>query len=229
MVINLSQILSGHVFAFMLVFMRIGGGFMMFLLPEIPPLPGKIGDLVVLMGKELFIGIFFSTILRMVMTMIEIAGALISMQTGLSNAMILNPALAGQSALTSAMLSTAGIVLLFASGLDHLLIRVLMETYTLFPISGPFPLGDATETIVHIMSQSFVIGVQMATPFIVVGLMMYTTMGIMQKMMTQVQLFLVLIPIQIWGGFFLFSVTVGVMLTFWLQAYDEILTSTFAR
>lgn len=256
MVIDLQQQLSGGVFAFLLVFMRLGAAFIMFpgigeafvpmrtrflfaaaftflLTPvvasQVPPMPEQIGDLVCLMGREALIGIFFTTILRMIMGIVEVAGTIVAMQTGLSNAMILNPALANQSALTGALLSIAAIVLLFMTGLDHFLLTTLMGTYDVFPISETFWIGDATQVLVDVMSKSFLIGVQLSAPFIIVGLLMYLTMGIMQKMMTQVQLFIVLIPIQIWGGFFLFSVCIGFMLMAWLRHYDEIIGSIFVR
>ncbi len=254
MVIDLEQQLAGHVFAFMLIFTRIGAGLMMFpgigeafvpqrtraffalaftflmlpiLLPQVPVMPTQIGALTWLLVKEALVGIFFTSILRLIMGMIEVAGTIVAMQTGLSNAMILNPALASQSALTSALLSIAAIVLIFVTGLDHFLLRALMETYTIFPIGAPFPLGDVVQSFIQVVSKSFSVGVQMASPFIIVGLLLYLTMGTMQKMMPQVQLFLVLIPIQIWGGFFLFSTIISVMLLFWLQTYDEIVSSLF--
>lgn len=256
MVINIEQQLSGHIFAFALIFMRLGAGLMMFpgigeafvpqrtrfmfaaaftflllpvLLPNVPPMPTQIGDLVWILGKEALIGIFFTSILRVIMGIVEVAGTIVAMETGLSNAMILNPALANQSALTSALLSVAAIVLLFLSGLDHFLLRTLMETYEVFPVGEAFIMGDATQSFVLVMSKCFAIGVQLASPFIIVGLLIYLTMGIMQKMMSQIQLFLVLIPIQIWGGFFLLAATVGFMLVQWLRVYDEIITSVFVR
>lgn len=256
MVIDLQQQLSGHIFASLLIFMRFGAGFMMFpgigesfvprrtrflfaaaftflltpiLMDQVPAMPKHMGDLVWLMGREALIGIFFGSILRLIMGIVEVAGTIVAMETGLSNAMILNPALANQSALTGAILSMAAIVLVFMTGLDHFLLTTLVKTYEVFPVAQPFFIGDATQAFVHVMSQAFMIGVQLSSPFIIVGLLMYLTMGVMQKMMTQVQLFLVLIPVQIWGGFFLFSACIGFILMVWLRRYDELVGAVFVR
>ncbi len=66
-----------------------------------------------LIGYEVVIGLFFGTLLRMLISSLETAGTVIGMQTGLSNATILNPALAAQSTLPSAMLSVVGVTLHF--------------------------------------------------------------------------------------------------------------------
>ena len=256
MAFNLEHLLEGHIFAFVLVFMRVSAALLMFpgigeafvpqrtrfmfalaftflvapvIASQVPAVPDQVPSLVWLMGREVLIGIFFCTILRLIMGIVEVAGTIVAMETGLSNAMVLNPTLAGQSALTGALLSIASIVLLFMTGLDHFLLTTLMKTYDVFPIGQPFLMGDATRAISEVMSQSFIIGVQLASPFIIVGLLMYLSLGIMQKMMPQVQLFLVLIPIQIWGGFFLFAACVGFILMVWLRRYDEIVASIFVR
>jgi flagellar biosynthetic protein FliR len=256
MTINLGHLLEGHIFAFVLAFMRLGTAFMMFpgigeafvptrtrflfagaftflvaplIAPSVPPVPAQVSDLVWLMVREALIGIFFTTILRMILGIVEVAGTIVAMETGLSNAMILNPALANQSALTGAMLSIAAIVILFATGFDHFLLKTLMSTYDLFPINETYMIGSVTEAIVSVMSKSFMIGVQLSSPFIIVGLLMYLAMGVMQKMMPQIQLFLVILPVQIWGGFFLFAACVGLMLTIWLEQYDELIGAVFLQ
>ncbi|HAX90583.1 MAG TPA: flagellar biosynthetic protein FliR [Rhodospirillaceae bacterium] len=254
--INLDAQLSGQVFPFMLVFTRLGAGLMMFpgvgeafvtprarmmfalaltfllypvLTPLIPAIPKQPADLVQLVAMEALVGIFFGSIMRLLVDIVETAGSLIAMDIGLSNAMILNPALAAQSALTSVFLSTAAIALVFVTELDELLFRALLDTYTVFPPGQTLPFGDLVQTFIQTMSKCFSIGVQLASPFIVMGLLIYATMGIMQRLMPQVQLFLVLLPVQIWGGFFVFSFTVAVILGLWLKVFDDIVATLFIR
>ncbi len=254
--INLDAQLSGQVFPFMMVFTRLGAGLMMFpglgeafvsprirmmfalvltfllyplLTPLMPPIPKQPADLVHLIAMEALVGIFFGAIMRLMMDIIETAGSLIAMDIGLSNAMILNPSLAAQSALTSVFLSTAAIALLFISGLDELLFRALMDTYKLFPVGQTLPFADLVQAFIQTTSKSFLIGVQLASPFIVMGLLLYATMGVMQRLMPQVQLFLVLIPVQIWGGFFVLSLCLGIILGVWLGVFDDTASALFVR
>src|SRR6185312_17320787 len=108
---------------------------------------------------------------------------IIAMQTGLSNAVILNPAMATQSPLPSAFMSIVGLTLVFASGLDHYLLRSMVATYDLFPPGAALPAGDMAQTFVQAFSRSFRIGIELASPFMVIGLLMYVALGIMQRLM----------------------------------------------
>ena len=256
MVIDLQHQLAGQVFPFMLVFTRMAAGLMMFpgigeafvpqrirmlfalvftflllpvLGPQMPPMPPHIPNLVVLLATESIIGLFFGTILRLLMDIVETTGSIIALETGLSNAMVMNPAMAGQSALTSAFLGIAAIVLLFLTGLDHLLLRALVGTYAIFPVGADLPVGDMTESFIAVMARCFTVGVQLASPFIVIALLLYVALGIMQRLMPQIQLFLIILPAQIWGGFFVFFTTLAVILTVWLQVFDEIAAKMFIR
>ncbi|MGE4352272.1 MAG: flagellar biosynthetic protein FliR [Bdellovibrionales bacterium] len=248
--------LSGQIFPFMMIFCRIGTGMMMFpgvgeafvpqrvrmlfalvlsflllpiLAPLMPAVPDHPGDLVRLMFIEILVGVFFSSIMRLMMGIVEIAGTVIGMDIGLSNASILNPSLASESALPSAFLGSTALVLVFVTGMDHLLLQALMDTYKIFPVAEPLPYGDLVQTFIHLVSQAFQIGVQLASPLIVMGLLLYTSIGIMQRLMSQVQLFLVVIPVQIWGGLFVFSASVAIIFTFWLQYFDDVVGKLFIR
>jgi flagellar biosynthetic protein FliR len=250
--LHLGQQLSGHVFPFMLVFTRLGAAMMLFpgigesfvtprirllfallmslllfpvLMPDLPPAPDAIASLFRLIAQEALIGVFFGSFLRFLVSAIETSGAIIAVQMGLSNAMILNPTQGAQSALPSAFLSMAAVTILFMTGLDHFLLRALADTYSLFPAKATLVAGDMTQSIVHTMSSSFAVGLELAAPFLVIGLMLYVALGFVQRLVPQVQLFLVVLPLQIWGSLLLFAAVVGVMLTVWLHYFDESLNA----
>lgn len=250
----LDVFLSGHVYAFVFIFSRIGSTLMLFpgigesyvparmrlmfaflisfiltepLLSRIPAIPDDVAHLTGTLAYEILIGLFYGTYLRLLVGILETSGSIIAIQTGLSNATVLNPTLGVQSALPSALLSITGLVLLFITGLDHVLLRGLVATYDLFPPGGAYLPGDMTQVIIHEVNSSFVIGIELAMPFMVIGLLMYVALALMQRIMPQVQLFLVVLPVQIWGGFILLSLTVASMMTLWLRYMDSALAKLF--
>lgn len=256
MTLDIAALFSGQIFAFMIVFTRISAGItffpgigeafvsmrvrMMFgfifsflltpaLQPFIPPMPDQVGELIKMMVFEVLVGAFFGAIMRLMVGIVETAGSIIAMEMGLSNAMVLNPALATQSALTSAFLSITAITLLFVTGLEALLFRALVGTYDVFPVGKGLPMGEILELIAHLVGKTFSLGVQLAAPFIVTGLLIYATMGIMQKLMPQIQLFLVMLPVQIMGGIFVLGVCITTMLGVWLSVFDDTIVTIFIR
>jgi flagellar biosynthesis protein FliR len=211
-------------FAFLVSFLLLGP-----LMPSMPAPPTAVPDLFRLLGTEIIIGLFYGSITRLLMGALEIIGMVVAIQTGLSNAVILNPALASQSPLPSAFVSVVGLTLVFTTGLDHFLLRSVFATYDVFPIGGALQTGDMAQAFLRTFSRSFLIGIELAAPFLVIGLLMYVAVGLMQRLMPQVQLFLVMLPVQIWGGFFLLAITISTIMALWLQYFDQSIATLFTR
>ena len=253
---HLDAFLSGHVFAFMMLLARVGAVMMLFpgigeryvsprtrmifaclicllllepMFPRLPTLPTATAEMARLICYEIIIGVFFGTLVRMIMGALEAAGMIVGIQTGLSNATMMNPAMATQSPLPSAFLSTAGLVLIFITGLDHFLIRTTIALYDVFPPGGAFVPGDMAQTVIRVANQSFIIGIELSAPFLIMGLMLYTAVGVLQRLMPSVQLFMVMMPVEIWGGLMMFSLTIAGILTLWLRYFDQSVGSFFQK
>ena len=250
----LDTFLAGHVFAFMLLLSRVGAVLMLFpgigehyvaartrmilacticllllgpMLPRLPALPTEMAEMVRLIGYEIVVGIFFGTLVRLLIGALEAAGMVVGIHTGLSNATMMNPALATQSPLSGAFLSTAGLALIFVTDLDHFLFRSTVALYDTFPPGGAFVPGDMAQTVIRITGESFATGIQMAAPFIIMGMLLYAGVGVLQRLMPSVQLFMIMMPIEIWGGLMMLSLTMAGIMTFWLQYFDHTISSFF--
>jgi flagellar biosynthetic protein FliR len=118
-------------------------------------------------------------------------------------------------------------VLIFATGLDHFLIRSMIGLYEMFPAGGSLMPGDMAETVIHFTNNSFILGIELSAPFLIMGLLLYTALGLMQRMMPSVQLFMLSMPIQIWGGLVMFSLTIAGILTVWMHYFGDTITAFF--
>ena len=245
---NIDTFLSGHVFAFLILLSRIGAVMMLFpgigeryvpartrlifaclvsllllepMFPRLPALPSSPAVMVQLVSYEVIIGLFFGTLVRIVISALDAAGLVIGVQTGLSNATVLNPALATQSPLSSAFLSIIGLTLIFVSGADHFLLRTTFALYDAFPAGGELMPEDMAQTIIRVTNQSFTVGIELAAPFLIMGLLLYSAVGILQRLLPTIQLFLVTLPLEIWGGLAMLSLTVAGMMTIWMRYFDQ--------
>ena len=79
------------------------------LAPGLPALPSQPLAMVVLLGGEIGIGLFFGTVVRCTMIALEIAGTVISFQIGLATASIFNPLLSDQGSVTSVLITITGL------------------------------------------------------------------------------------------------------------------------
>lgn len=230
---SIEQFLPINLFAFLLIFARIGAAFMLLpgfgesyvqaryrlilalimsglltpiLAPILPSLPSDPMGLFFVLGGELLIGLFIGTVTRVLLSALETAGTLISMQLGLSNAQIFDPAEAAQGSIPSSLYGMLGIVLIFVTDLHHMLLRGLVDSYTLFT-PGVLPsVGDFSEVMARTVAGSFRLAIEMASPFIVLGTLYFAALGIIARMVPQLQVLFVIQPLQIIAGLFIFAV-----------------------
>ncbi|MFP4097585.1 MAG: flagellar biosynthetic protein FliR [Alphaproteobacteria bacterium] len=242
----LEAFLTSGVLAFMLTFMRIGTAAMIMpgigdsfinarvrlhialalslvltplVMVYIPsPVPPTIA-LIQLIVMEMIIGLMIGTVARIFIVALDTAGMVISAQSGLANAQVFNPTQATQGSLIGSLLSMVGAVLVFAANLHHLLIMGLIESYQMFPMGTIPDFGSMAELIARAVSASFSIGVKLAAPFIVLTLLIYTGMGVLTRLMPQVQVFLIAVPAQILLALILLGLVIAALFSVWLQDY----------
>lgn len=245
---TLESFLTTGIFAFMLTFVRLGTAFMVMpgvgdsfvpenvrlftalaisfvLLPITAQyLPAEVPgtfSLIILITLEFVIGLFLGTIARIFMTATDTAGMVISTMSGLGSAQVFNPSLATQGSLIGAFLSIAGVTILFATDLHHLLIAGLLDSYQTFPVQGIPDLGSMAEFIAKVVSASFAIGVKMGAPFIVLTLLMYVGMGVLSRVMPQIQVFILALPLQILLSLILMGLGFSTLFAYWLSQFEQ--------
>lgn len=253
---TLETFLSTGVFAFLLVFVRIGTGVMLLpgfgdffvprnlrlyialglslvlfpvIAPSLPsPVPGS-AQLAVLIASEFVTGLFIGTVARIFMTALDTAGMMISMASGLGSAQMFNPAFATQGSLIGAFLSISGVMILFASNMHHFLLHALVSSYEVFPVGGIPDAGGMAETISRVVSASFLMGIQLSIPFVLVSMMIYVGMGVLSRLMPQIQVFLIAVPVQIIITLLAFSLVISAMFLFWEQTFADGMTGVLQQ
>ncbi|SMF77674.1 flagellar biosynthetic protein FliR [Azospirillum oryzae] len=244
----LQQLLGEQIFVWMLVFMRVGTAFsvmptigdafvptrmrLLFALavstlvapairPMLPPMPDSPFQLMVLAAGEMTVGIFLGTIARLLMGALEVAGTIISLQSGLANAQIFNPALATSGSLPGSLMGWLGLLLIFVTDLHHLLIMAVVDSYATFTPGAAIPIDDMANVVGLLVSKSFMLGVQMAAPFLITGMLFALALGLLNKLAPQVQVFQLFTSVQVLLGLFMFALTLGAMMLFWLSRFES--------
>ena len=88
---------------------------------------------------------------------------------------------------------------------------------------GAFAFGDISELVTGFVAGSFKLGFQISAPFLVYGLTFYFGVGLINRLMPQVQIFFVAMPLQIALAFGVFAITVGASIMWFLTYYEETL------
>ena len=189
-------------------------------LPQTPPdLGGLIGDMI----REILIGLAIGAILRTFMAAMAIAGEVISIATTLSFAQTANPMAGLQNTTLSTFLSLLAMVLVMVTGLHHLFIAAMVRSYALFPYGHTAPVGDFAQLAIRTASETFALGVQLSAPVLVFSLVFNIATGLVGRAMPQFQIYFAAAPLQVLLGLSLFALSLGVMGTYWLDRYRDVL------
>jgi flagellar biosynthesis protein FliR len=186
--------------------------------PTETPAPMALASLV---AREVTAGVLIGTMARLIMSTLEIAGFLIANQIGLAFAQTFDPGQGVQGAIVSTFLSLVGALLVFESGLHHLAIGAIAGSYKLLPPGDAIPTGDMAALALNLVAGSFALGLQLAAPFLIFGFLIYVTLGVLSRLMPQLQIFFLAMPINILAGFVLLMLFIGVMMTAFLDFFAE--------
>lgn len=220
----LRDLLSLNVFGFFLIFARIGTAFSLMpgfsaayvperirllfalavsfvvapiLIPEMPVPPATVPGLFLLVGGEILIGGFFGAMGRIIMGAMHTTGTLIAYLSSMANAFINDPIAEQQGSIISGFLTTIALVLIFVTGLHQLMLRAVIDSYTLFVPGQPLIIGDFAHMVTRHVADAFLLGVQLASPFLLTAITHYLMLGILGRLMPNLPVFFFGLPIQI--------------------------------
>jgi flagellar biosynthetic protein FliR len=166
-----------------------------------------------MMFQEMLIGAVLGLLSRLTVSALQVAGVVVAQQMGLGFVTAVDPTQGQQGMIVGNFLAVLGITMIFATDLHHLVIAALNDSYVIFK-PGEIPvLGDVANALSGTVAGAFRIGVQIAAPFLVFGLLFNMGLGILSKLMPQMQVFFVGMPLSIMVGFLILILVVGAMMT----------------
>lgn len=185
-------------------------------------IPANLSQVFLLLMQEILIGLFIGASIKLFMSALAIAGTVIAMQTGLGSAMSFDPSQGSQASFFATMLNLMAVTLIFVTDIHHLFFSAMIDSYILFPTNASefIPIGDFAEMAANSLSSSFYLGIQMSAPFILYGVVFNVGLGILAKLMPQIQIYFVAMPANIGIGFILVMLLTSGMVMWFLDRFS---------
>src|ERR1700709_1426821 len=158
--------------------------------------------LLVLMIHEIIIGIVLGATARVTLSALQVAGSVIAQQLGLGFVTSIDPTQGQQGLLIGNFLSLLGITLLFATDSHHLVIAALNDSYSIFSPGELMSSGDVAALATRAFSAAFNIG-----------------LGVLARLMPQMQVYFVGVPLSILAGFLIFALVIAAMMGTFLDYF----------
>lgn len=179
--------------------------------------PAALGPIIVLLVEEIVIGAVLGLTARLTVSALDVAGSVIAQQLGLGFVTAVDPMQGEQGVILGNFLTMLGVTMFFATDMHHLVIFALNDSYTLFE-PGELPAsGDVAALLTKTVAGAFRIGIQLSAPFLVFGLLFNLGLGLLSRMMPQMQVFFVALPLSILLGFLFMVLVIGSMMGIFLD------------
>jgi flagellar biosynthesis protein FliR len=116
------------------------------------------------------------------------------------------------------------VALIFATGLHHMFLEGIAGSYQVISLGAAPPVGDAAQLALEATSASFRVGFQIAVPLVVAGMLFRVGLGVLSRLIPQIQVFFVALPLQIMGGLVVFALGLSTGMLIWLDSLKRYAT-----
>ncbi|MCP4923070.1 MAG: flagellar biosynthetic protein FliR [bacterium] len=196
--------------------------------PKMPGLPSSSFGFFLMISGEMLVGFMIGLLSRTLISALDVAGTVMGFQMSLSNAFVQNPISGQQSSLPSLFLTMTATLLIFMTGLHHLILHAFVSSYDLLP-SGNFPkaeilFGSMAELFLNALKSAFVLSLKVSAPLILVGLIFFAAIGLVNRLVPNIQVFFVSMPLHILLGFIVILITITTLIPTFLNFFENTFT-----
>lgn len=183
-----------------------------------PPLDPSLlgpGQWATIILKEVFVGIVIGFFFGSVLWALEAAGNIIDTKVGATLAQVVDPLSGHQTSLNGALLGRLAGVLFVASGGLSLLLRVLMESYAIWPVASPMPAltGSSLALFEGEFGRLMVLATLFAAPVLTVLFLIDAGLGLMNRFAQQLNVFTLSMSIKAFAATFVILLLLGSYVT----------------
>jgi flagellar biosynthetic protein FliR len=195
--------------------------------PFVPPVPFTEDVdtlfLVLQILKELLIGISIGTMTSVLFTGVQMGGYILDFQMGFSMVNIMDPETGSQFSYMSQVQNVLLMLIFIAIGGPLLILQSVAYSFTTIPTGAVEINANAFLYAVMLLKQVFIIAVTLTAPPLIVLMATNTVMGLLGKVIPQINLMVVGFPIKIGVGLLIFIFS----LQYFVVAFEKVALNYF--
>ena len=162
--------------------------------------------------KEAITGLLIGFSATMCTSIVNFAGSVADMETGLSMVTLLDPTTRENTSITGVFFQYVLMLMMIATGMYRYLFGALADTFTLIPVSGAvFHSDRLLNSMLLFLGEYILIGFRIVLPVFCVILLLNAVLGILAKVAPQMNMFSVGIQLKILTGLGVLFFTAGLL------------------
>lgn len=166
----------------------------------------------VIIMKEAVAGLLIGFGATICTSIMNFAGSIADMETGLSMVTLMDPTTRENSSITGVFYQYVLMLLMIATGMYRYLFSALADSFRLIPVNGVVLHGDKlADAMIEFLGDYVIIGFRIVLPIFCSMLLLNAILGIMAKVSPQMNMFAVGIQLKIIVGLYAFFFTAGLL------------------
>jgi flagellar biosynthetic protein FliR len=166
----------------------------------LPPNWLEPGNIVIVLAAELLVGLVLGLAMRLIMTAVELAGSVMGFQVGFSVGGVLDPVSQVETPVFGQLLTIVATLLYFQVDGHHLVLLALGSSFQLIPPFGAHLGSPLLTDVTGLIQRTYDIGLKLAFPVMGATFLIHVTMGILGRLVPQMNILLTSFPITIAVG-----------------------------
>lgn len=158
--------------------------------------------LVLLIIKEILVGVALGFVVQLIFSAVEMAGQLIDFQVGFSMGSVYDPSVGIQASNYGRLYYWIALVLFFLTDMHHLVLINLMNSFDFVPLGTANMAGHTVEGMIRLFGGVFETSVLLAAPVVLVALVTDCVLGIVSRSVPQINVLMLGMPMKILISFF---------------------------
>lgn len=193
-------------------------------LPDVQIEATNLLELGLLLAREAVLGIVLGWITNMMFLAIQSAGDWIDFFAGLKMSTSYDPISGASGSIYSNLYNWLGALLFFIVNGHHYLIRGIINSCFFLPIGESEWFSFKLESIVSVVTQSFILGIQLALPICMILFLVDIVLGLINRTVQQINVFILGMPLKLLISFVLMILMFGAMSQSIIWALDAVVS-----
>ena len=181
-------------------------------------LPESLIGYVVLVTKELLVGMLLGYISMIVFNGIQFGGGLLGYQMGLRIGNIIDPMSQEQISVIGSMQNLLAVLIFLSMSWDHFLFKAIGASFYTIPVAGVVFDGQMAVELARMTAEVFVIALKIGAPIMVALFLADVVLGFIARTAPQINVFIIGFPVKVGLGILL----LGISLPFFSYVFTKL-------
>ena len=185
------------------------------------------GELPLLVIREATVGLILGYVARFFFMALGSLGEMVSLAVGISTDQLLNPTIGGRTTIVEQFYVLLGSVLFLALNGHHILISGLVQSFEVIPLSSRGLSTQSMGDLAMMLKEVPIAGLKLAAPVVVAMFIINISMGIVSRIVPQINILITSLSVILLVGFFIMIVSLPLVLDGMHGLIDDMLKNIF--